>query len=170
MAEHLWPLVRLEAATEEELIEAYRKLYLETYVKSGVEYFDWNGNRVYFSARIFDHAFSEGSDYRFNPGVHDLPFSKRRARCILCIKEVLAASKGTIEVLQQFRKDSRNRMKKRRVLIVVEEKYVVVLDVRDNHREYDFISAFLADEGYLKKLRKGALLLETKKSPSLNGD
>lgn len=166
MAEHLWPLVRLEAETEEELIAAYRKLYLETYVKSGVEYFDWHGNRVYFSAGMFDHAFSEGSDYRFRPGVHDLPFSKRRARCILWIKEVLAASKGTIEVLQQFRKDSRNRMKKRRVLLVVEEKYVVVLDVRDNHREFDFISAFLADEGYLKKMRKESLLLETKKPQS----
>ena len=56
------------------------------------------------------------------------------------------------------------------MLLVVEEKYVVVLDVRDNHREYDFISAFPADEVYLKKLRKDALLLETKKSPSLNGD
>jgi len=166
MAEHLWPLVRLEAATEEELIEAYRKLYLETYVKSGVVYFDWHGNRVYFSARIFDHAFSESSDYRFRPGVHDLPFSKRRARCIFWIKEVLAASNGTIEVLQQFRKDSRNRMKKRRVLLVVEEKYVVVLDVRDNHREYDFISAFPADEGYLKKIRKESHLLETKKPQS----
>lgn len=72
----------------------------------------------------------------------------------LCCIEILTASKGTIEVLQQFRKDSRNRQRKRRVLLVVEEKYVVVLDVRDNHREYEFISAFPADEGYLKKIRK----------------
>lgn len=57
-------------------------------------------------------------------------------------------------------------MKKRRVLLVVEEKYVVVLDVRDNHREYDFISAFPADEGYLKKIRKESHLLETKKPQS----
>lgn len=41
-----------------------------------------------------------------------------------------------------------------------------LLDVRDNHREYDFISAFPADEGYLKKIRKDALLLETKKPQS----
>ncbi len=169
MAEHLWPLVRLEATTEEELIEAYRKLYLETYVKSGgkkQEHFDWHGNRVYFSPLTFDHAFSESSDYRFGSGVHNVSFSKRRARCILWIKEVLIASKGTIEVLQQFRKDSRNRPKKRRVLLVIEEKYVVVLEVRSNHRELDFISAFPADEGYLKKIRKESHLLETKKPQS----
>lgn len=173
MSEHLWPLVRLEAATEEELIEAYRKLYTETYVLSGgkkLEHFDWHGSRVYFSAGIFDHAFSESTNYRFGSGVHTVPLSTRRARCILWIKEALAASKGTIEVLQQFRKDSRNRQKKRRVLLVVEEKYVVVLEARPNHQEFDFISAFPADEAYLKKLRKDSLLLETKKSPSLNGD
>ncbi len=169
MAGQLWPLIRLEAATEEELIEAYRKLYVETYVMSGgkkLDYFDWHGNRVHFSTGTFDHAFSESSDYRFGSGVHNVQFSKRRARCILWIKEILAANKGTIEVLQQFRKDSRNRNKKRRVLIVIEEKYVVVLDVRDNHREYDFITAFPADEVYLRKIRKESLLLETKKPQS----
>jgi hypothetical protein len=60
--------------------------------------------------------------------------------------------------------------KKRRVLIVVEEKYVVVLEELANHKEFEFISAFPGDEEYLKKIRKESLLLETKKSPSLNGD
>lgn len=171
MPEHLWPLARLDAATEEELTAAYRRLFLETYVvtRDGkvIELFDWHGNRIHFNPRIFDHAFSESSNYRFGSGVHNVPFSRKRARCILWIREVISASKGTIEVRQQFRKDSRNRSKKRRVLIVVEEKYVVVLEELANHKEFEFISAFPADETYVQKIRKESLLLETKKAPVL---
>jgi hypothetical protein len=50
------------------------------------------GNKVLFNSRTFDHAFSESMDYRFGGGSHDVPFSKKRARCILWIKEVLVAS------------------------------------------------------------------------------
>jgi hypothetical protein len=170
MSDHLWPLVRLEASTEEKLVEAYRQLFLETYVESRdgktVELYDWYGSRIHFNQRIFDHAFSESSNYRFGSGVHNIPFSTKRARCILWIREVLTASGGTIEVRQQFRKDSRNRSKKRRVLLVVEEKYVVVLEERPNHKEYEFVSAFPADEAYVQKIRKESLLLETKKPQS----
>lgn len=170
MPEHLWPLLRLEASTEDELIDAYRRVYLENYVYSGdghdIEVFDWLGNRVHFHEKDFDHAFSESSDYRFGSGAHNIPFSKQRARCMLWIKEILSASKGTIERRQQFRKDSRGRQKKRRVLIVVEEKYVVVLEERQNPGELKFVTAFPADDNYLKKIRKESLLLETKKPQS----
>ena len=70
---------------------------------------DWQGNRVIFPIRQFDHAFSEASNYRTSAGVHDLPFSKRRARHILWIKEVLSGSKGTIERRAQMRRDSRGQ-------------------------------------------------------------
>lgn len=170
MSDHLWPLVRLQASSEEELIEAYRKLYLETYVRSAdgqaVELCDWTGLRVIFRPRAFDHAFSESTDYRFGSGVHTIPFSKKRARCMLWIKEVLSASKGTIERRQQFRKDSRGRNSKRRVLIVVEERYVVVLEERHDPATLEFITAFPADENYLMKIRRESLLLETKKPQS----
>jgi hypothetical protein len=173
MTEHLWPFLRLQAATDEALVEAYRRVYIETYVRTsdgkGVELFDWMGNKVLFNPRTFDHAFSESTDYRFGGGSHDVPFSKRRARCILWIKEVLAASKGCIERRHQLRQDSRGRRKKRRILIVVEERYVVVLEEREEQKVLEFITAFPADESYLKKIRQESGLMEIK-NPSLNGD
>lgn len=168
MAEHLWPLLRLKADTDEELKEAYRKVFIETYVKkndgSHIVIVDWDGKRVHFNPKNFDHAFSESSDYRFGYGDHDIPLSMKRARRILWIKEVLVASKGTIERRHQSRKDSRNRiMKKRRDFIVVEEKYIVVLEERQNHEDFDFITAFTADSNYLEKIRRDTVLVETKK-------
>ncbi len=168
MAEHLWPLLRIKAATDEEIKEAYRKIFIETYVQSNegkqIVITDWDGKRVYFNPKNFDHAFSESTDYRFGCGDHDIPLSMKRARRILWIKEVLAASKGTIERRHQARKDSRNRvMKKRRDFIVVEEKYVVVLEERPDHKEFDFITAFPADSSYLEKIRRESVLVETRK-------
>jgi len=157
MTEHLWPFLRLKAATDEALIEAYRRIYIESYVRNSdgkaVEIFDWMGNRVLFNPRTFDHAFSESTDYRFGGGSHDVPFSKKRARCILWIKEVLAASKSCIERRSQLRQDSRGRRKKRRVLIVVEERYVVVLEERKEKNLLEFITAF-PFEKHLLQLRK----------------
>ena len=126
----------------------------------------WNGTHVQFHPKDFDHAFSESSDYRFGSGDHNIPFSHKRARCLLWIKEALTASKGIIERRQHFRKDGRGKLKKRRVLIVVEERYVVVLEERNNPETLKFITAFPAEETYLKKIRKESLLLETKKPQS----
>jgi hypothetical protein len=173
MTEHLWPLLRLRTDTDEALVQAYRRVYIETYVRTcdgkSVEIFDWMGNQVIFRAGTFDHAFSESTNYRFSGGVHDVPFSKKRARRILWIKEVLAASKGRIERRHQYRKDSRGRRKKRRILIVSEERYVVVLDERKEPKTLEFITAFQADEEYLRKMRRESGLMEIK-NPSLNGD
>lgn len=174
MPDHLWPLLRLEAKTDDELKEIYRKVYLETYVRDvagrEVKIYDWRGTRVRFHAKSFDHAFSESTNYRLNAGVHDLPFSKRRARCILWIKEVLAASTGTIERRHQLRQDSRGRMSKRRTLLVVEERYVVVLQEQTNPGgELEFVTAFSAEESYIQKIRQESALLEIKK-PQSYGD
>jgi hypothetical protein len=173
MTEYLWPLLRLKAANDKVLIEAYRQVFLETYVRTrdgeAIEIRDWLGNKVIFRPGIFDHAFSESTDYRFGSGIHNVPFSKKRARCILWIKEILAASKGTIERRRQYRRDSRGRFKKRRILVVAEERYVVVLDEQKEQKTLEFISAFPADESYLEKMRRESTLMEIK-SPSLNGD
>lgn len=170
MTEHLWPFLRLRAATDEALVEAYRRVYIETYVRtsdgSAIELFDWMGNRVLFNPRTFNHAFSESTDYRFGGGNHDVPFSKKRARCILWIKEVLDASKGCIERRHQYRKDGRGRSKKCRVLIAVEERYVVVLEERKERKVLEFITAFPADDSYLEKIRRESGLLEIKKPQS----
>ena len=53
--------------------------------------------------------------------------------------------------------------------MVVEERYVVVLDEQKEQKTLEFISAFPVDDSYLEKMRKESTLMETK-SPSLNGD
>jgi hypothetical protein len=58
------------------------------------------------------------------------------------------------------------RNKKRRVLIVVEERYVVVLEERKEPKLLEFITAFPADESYLKKIRQESGLVEIKKPQS----
>lgn len=167
---HLWPLLRVDSGSDEELKEKYREIFISTYVQtpSGdkVVITDWKGNRVRFSSHIFEHAFSEATDYRFGGGIHDVPFSRNRARRMLWIKETLAASAGTIERRHQLRKDSRGRPKKRRILIVVEEKYIVVLEETGREKELNFISAFPADTLYIEKIRQESTLMETKKPQS----
>jgi hypothetical protein len=54
--------------------------------------------------------------------------------------------------------------------IVVQEKYVVVLQARDKINDMDFVTAFIADTGYINKIKREGGWVETKKSPSLNGD
>jgi hypothetical protein len=173
MTGHLWPLLRIKGASDDEVREKYREIFVSTYVKTKdgeeINITDWNDNRIRFSLLTFDHAFSEATDYRFSYGVHNVPFSYKRACRILWIKEALSASAGTIERRSQLRRDSRGRTRKRRVLIVVEERYVVVLEDSGKTKELNFISAFPADTSYLEKIRRESALLETK-NPSLNGD
>lgn len=170
MGQHLWPLLRLEAESQKELKEKYREVYIDNYIrgKSGVllKIRDWLGNRVHFSRTSFDHAFSQSKDYRFGHSGHDVPFAPERVRRILWIKEALAASKGTVERRHQIRKDSRGRSRKRRILIVNEEGYVVVLEMKNSPGELEFITAFPADSGYLEKIRRESTLLEIKKPQS----
>lgn len=172
MSDHFWPFLRLKADSDDELKEAYRQVYLENYVQASdgqrIEISDWLGNNIHFNGHpnFFEHAFTEHKNYRSSYGVHSPKLDKRRARCVLWIKEVLRGEVGTIERRHQTRKDNRGRPRKRRSLIVVEEKYVVVLEERDGGDGLDFISAFPADEGYLKKLRRESFLVETKKPQS----
>ncbi|WP_020675078.1 hypothetical protein [Geopsychrobacter electrodiphilus] len=176
MSEHLWPLLRLKSESDAGLKEEYYKKYLETYVRNSdgeaIQIYDWNQNRIFFNSHFnsFEHAFTENKNYRYSYGVHSKELCKNRARRMLWIKEVLKGEIGTIERRQEFRKDNRGRMKKRRTLVVLEERYVVVLEERDGRDGYDFVSAIPADEPYLSRMRKTSTLLETKKSPSLNGD
>jgi len=174
MADTLWPLVDPTGASDNEQREFFLRLFVECYVKDAQgqepDIRDWQGKRVKFHTPNFDHAFSEASNYRLSSGIHDVPLSMRRAQRMLWIKEVLAGSAGTIEVRGQHRKDTRGRMRKRRTLIVVEERYVVVLQACEKEGyEFEFVTAFPADQAYLEKIRRESALLEIKK-PQSYGD
>lgn len=57
-------------------------------------------------------------------------------------------------------------LKQRRVLIVVEERYVVALEERKEEKTLEFISAFPVNESYLEKIRQESALMEIKKPQS----
>jgi hypothetical protein len=77
------------------------------------------------------------------------------------IKLALAGAGVQIEVLAQTRQDSRGRMKRRRSLIVLDNRYVVVLEPSEEDGfAFVFITAFPADQSYLDRIRRGATVLE----------
>ncbi|BFM09702.1 hypothetical protein [Halioxenophilus aromaticivorans] len=167
MTESLWPQLRLKADTEEELIEKYREVYLKTYIHdengNARVFTDWCGVTYKFGAGAFDHAFTEPTNYRTSAGIHDGGFSKKRARRILWIKEVLALSAGTVQRYSQSRQTDRGKTAKRRTLVVVEEKYVVVFDdPRKAGGPHWFVTAFPADQDYLERIKRTSFLVETK--------
>lgn len=154
-----WPLCVIDEEDEDRLIAAYRQIYLDEYVRADVR--DWAGRRVRFHAPSFGHAFSEASNYRLSAGVHDVPLSPKRLQRIRWIKLALAGAGVQIEVLAQTRQDSRGRMKRRRSLIVLDNRYVVVLEPSEEDGfAFVFITAFPADQSYLDKIRRGATVLE----------
>jgi len=58
-----------------------------------------------------------------------------------------------------------------RVLLVIEEKYVVVLEEKKGSNDLYFITAYTVTVNYIQNvIKKDSNLLRDKKSPSLNGD
>jgi len=169
MCEKVWPLLRLKADTDEELKEKYRQVYIEEYVDQ--EIYDFRGRRVIFPYSQFDHAFSESSNYRASFGIHDKPFSKKRARYILWIKRVLNLESGNISYTFEQRSETRKKKGKQvivRIFALIEEKYVVVLDEKDG--KLYFITAVPHDVNSYKRMSKRSVCLEKKKVPSTLGD
>ena len=159
MAEPGWALYVLQIDDEVRLQAAYRQIYLDEYVRADVR--DWAGRRVRFHGPSFGHAFSEATNYRLSAGVHNVPLSLARLQRIRWIKLALAGEGVRIEVLAQTRQDSRGRMKRRRSLIVLDNRYVVVLEPsEDEGYEFVFITAFPADQSYLDRIRRGANVIE----------
>ena len=154
-----WALCVLQIGDEVSLQAAYRQIYLDEYVRADVR--DWAGRRVRFHGPSFGHAFSEATNYRLSAGVHDVLLSLARLQRIRWIKLALAGEGVRIEVLAQTRPDSRGRMKRRRSLIVLDNRYVVVLEPsEDEGYEFVFITAFPADQSYLDRIRRGANVIE----------
>ena len=168
MTDSLWPKLQLEAESEEELIAAYRQVYLDTYVFDGNGkkrvFTDWTGAQITFAAGAFDHAFTKARNYREGTCVHDGGFDHERAQRILWIAEVLAASTGTIQRYTQTKKDSRGRYKKRRTYVVVDESYVVVLDdPKKEGQPFHFVTAIPANRSYIQtEITQKSFLAETK--------
>lgn len=169
LTDSLWPKLRLKADSDEELIAAYRQVYIDTYVvdEDGNKriFTDWNGAKITFSKGAFDHAFSKAKNYRHGTCVHDGGFDHERARRILWIAEVLAVSAGTIQRYSQIKKDSRGRDKKRRTYVVVDESYVVVFDdPRKPDKPFSFVTAIPANSSYIEtEIKQKAFLVETRK-------
>lgn len=154
-----WPLCVVDEEDESKLFAAYRQIYLTEYVHAEVR--DWAGRRVRFHAPSFAHAFSESSNYKLSAGVHDVPLSLKRLQRIHWIKLALAGAGVQIEVLAQIRQDNRGRLKRRRSLIVLDNRYVVVLEPSDEDGfAFMFITAFPADQSYLDRIRRGATVME----------
>lgn len=159
MVDPAWPLCVINEREEGRLFAAYRQIYLEEYVRADVR--DWAGRRVRFHGPSFGHAFSEASNYRLSAGVHDVPLSLKRLQRIRWIKLALSGDGVQIEVLAQTRQDNRGRMKRRRSLIVLDNRYVVVLEPSDEDGfAFVFITAFPADQSYLDRIRRGATVME----------
>jgi len=154
-----WPLCVVDEEDEDRLVAVYRQIYLDEYVHADVR--DWAGRRVRFHAPNFWHAFSEASNYRASAGVHDVPLSLKRLQRIRWIKLALSGDGVQIEVLAQTRQDNRGRMKRRRSLIVLDNRYVVVLEPSDEDGfAFVFITAFPANQSYLDRIRRGATVME----------
>lgn len=154
-----WPLCVIDEEDEDRLFAAYHQIYMDEYVRADVR--DWSDRRVRFHAPSFEHTFSEATNYRLSAGVHDVPLSLRRLQRIRWIKLALGGAGVQIEVLAQMRQDSRGRIKRRRSLIVLDNRYVVVLEPSEEHGfAFVFITAFPADQSYLDKIRRGATVLE----------
>ncbi len=159
MVDPAWALCVFQIDDEVKLQAAYRQIYVDEYVRDEVR--DWKGRRVRFHGPSFGHAFSEATNYRLSSGVHDLPLSLARLQRIRWIKLALAGADVHIEVLAQTRQDSRGRMKRRRSLIVLDNRYVVVLEPSEEAGfDFVFITAFPADQSYLDRIRRGATVLE----------
>jgi hypothetical protein len=165
--EPLWPFLLFQGLADDELIEAYRQVYLETYVYkpdgSKRIFQDWTKAQVNFSAHAFKHAFSSTSGFR--EGLDHDAFSVSRAKRMLWIKEVLAGKKGTVQRYNQLKTDSRGRAKKRRTFVVCEERYIVVLDNPDKPgKPFQFVTAFASsDHDYLTRCKEAGALIETLK-------
>jgi hypothetical protein len=157
-----WELCQLEADDDASLREAYRDIYIREYVNADVR--DWSGRRVLFHRPTFNHAFSEATNYRTSVGVHDVELSLSRAKRIYWIKKALAAEDVNVDVIGQTRQDSRGRPRRRRTLVVLENRYVVVLQLSQREGyDFEFVTAFVASVAYLQEIRRGCNVVEKRR-------
>lgn len=100
--------------TEAEYFEHYKNMYCRNKIYTP------DNIRVYFSAERFNHAFFEGKIKAKN-------FSFARARFIDWIKYTLESSDS--ELYQGYCSDTKCMLPNRRVAVVKNDKYVVVIEM-----------------------------------------
>ena len=171
-----WKLLRLKPA-DGNLWSAYRKVFIDTYVRDAVGnkpiFTDWRKRRVLFHESNFKHAFTRNPNFR--SGLHHASeLDIQRAQRILWIREVLAASAGTIHLYKQQFVEGGDK-KRRQVFYVLDEAYVVVLNEPETAGlPLQFISAYpTADRDYQQEIkRKNGVLIDSRRvnAPVLNGD
>lgn len=128
-------------------IEEYEDHYKEKYCMKPIKTFD--NFFVYFYEDRFDHAFYESSDYRGSDDV----FSNKRAERIDWIEKVLQDPNA--ELYMGYDKKRKVQDNKRRVSIINEDNYVVVIQLTRGNRA-KFITAFVADSPHTaRNIRSG---------------
>jgi hypothetical protein len=87
-----------------------------------------------------------------------------RAKRIYWIKKALAAEDVNVDVIGQTRQDSRGRPRRRRTLVVLENRYVVVLQLSQREGyDFEFVTAFVASVAYLQEIRRGCNVVEKRR-------
>lgn len=128
-------------------VDQYRQHYEIHYCKAQIYTFD--GLRVYFPKQQFEDAFFESASRRRRD---KSVFSWQRAERIDWIKAALQDSSADLFV--GWDRDKKAYVFKRRVYIVYGN-YVVVLSVAKNKKATTFITAYVADETTIQKIRSG---------------
>ena len=130
-------------------VEEYREHYKEKYCKAPIESFD--NLQIYFYEDRFDHAFYESSNYK---GSKDI-FSIKRAERIDWIERVLKDT--TAELFIGYDSLQKNYNNTRRVAIINDDDYVVVIQLTRENRA-KFITAYVADSpNSAKNIRSGPI-------------
>ena len=126
--------------------DEYRRHFVRVYCRRAVVTFD--GLDVRFRQEQFDHAFFESVQTK------DDTFSKKRAERIDWIAAAL--QDGTAELYVGWDNTKKKLTPGRRVCIVFGD-YVVVIRIAGHSKAF-FITAYVADQGTLAKIRSGPRL------------
>ena len=132
----------------------YRQHYQHYYCNASVYTFD--GLRVYFPRRQFDHAFYESADRR---QADKSIFSRERAERIDWIAAAL--QEGVAELHEGWDNQQKISRPDRRVAIVYDD-HVVIIQLKVNGGSATFITALVATEEALAKIRSSPKWMQKK--------
>lgn len=119
--------------------EDYRQFFIENYCKLS-PLLTWDGLPVMFYPRMFDHAFFKRTEKRWRAQKDQVDYE--RCKRMLWIKDVL--NDPTIVPRQGYDKATNRNDRTRRVALVSNEHYVVVIRYTDNSK-WEFVTAYIID-------------------------
>lgn len=127
--------------------EEYRLHYERVYCRQA--YYTFDGLRVYFPEYQFDHAFFESANRQKRD---KSTFSVQRAQRIDWIKAAIADAKA--ELYEGWDRDRKKYVQNRRVVLIFGN-YVVILRMQKKGRSAVFVTAYVADNATITKIRTG---------------